>query len=102
MDSPPTSTVHVSTGDLGLGQEGQHYGAEANTGGVAAYAASHESRGELGRATSTPTHRLATDKGAYGSTAAPRTLGDSGRSAFAIGLKAYRNDAFPYQSARPD
>ena len=30
MDSPPTSTVHVSTGDLGLGQEGQQYGAEAN------------------------------------------------------------------------
>ena len=40
MDSPPTSTVHVSTGDLGLGQEGQQYGAEANKcGGVAAYAA---------------------------------------------------------------
>ena len=29
-DSPPTSTMHASTGDLGLGQEGQQYGAEAN------------------------------------------------------------------------
>ena len=30
MASPSTSTMHSSTGDLGLGQEGQQYGAEAN------------------------------------------------------------------------
>ena len=30
MDLLPTSTMHASTGDLGLGQEGQQYGAEAN------------------------------------------------------------------------
>lgn len=27
MASPSTSTMHASTGDLGLGQEGQQYGA---------------------------------------------------------------------------
>jgi hypothetical protein len=30
MDLPPTSTMHASTGDLGLGQEVQQYGAEAS------------------------------------------------------------------------
>ena len=30
MDLPPTSTMHASTADLGLGREGQQYGAEAN------------------------------------------------------------------------
>jgi hypothetical protein len=30
MASPPTPTMHASTGDLGLGQEGQQYGAAAN------------------------------------------------------------------------
>jgi hypothetical protein len=30
MASPPTSTMHAFTGDLGFGQEGQQFGAGAN------------------------------------------------------------------------
>jgi hypothetical protein len=30
MASPPTSTMHSFTGDLGFGQEGQQFGAGAN------------------------------------------------------------------------
>ena len=76
MDLPPTSTMHASTGDLGLGQEGQRYGAQANEmrlwRGVGSVARIAEGRtGDM--ATSTSTHGHATDKWTIGNMAAPHT-----------------------------